>query len=553
MRSLIGSLLAAGSIALAAAAPASATTFCVPAFHAACPGTGSNVQQASLETAMQTSGDDTVADRIVIAPGTVTDVNTYKLLGGDNDDLEIVGAGPAATAITTTQTGNVFVVDLSDGGRQVTMRDLTIRIPASFTDNLGGGLQAQKDTFENVDIESRNPRSDAAPSLIGGSSFSDGRVYGAAGGSIDKGFATNGAASGELEIDRTSIEDSSWGVSVDAPEVPTRVRRTRIIDPLAYGVRITGGGFAVVDNTIIEADTATPVVAEADDAVSVIATVRHTTIVGPPDDQAEPAIKARVQNAVGNGSVNLVVTDTIIAGFDNPLWCEAPTAANVGNVNLTARYSYFSHSATAIGDCTLSNPHTVDALDPQVGPPQFAGPGDYHLPAASPAIDSGDPLTVTLPTEDFDGAPRPADGNADGTARRDIGAFERQLPATPVDPPPGDPPPVDPPPGPEITDTLAPMISKLKAKRGLSESDGGIVKLRLSEVASVGLTVRRIGNSGPRKARALKLSLAGKAGKNKLRIKAGKLDAGNYKLSATAADAAGNRSKPARIKLAVKP
>lgn len=537
MKLLIGSLLAAAAVLLAVAAPASATTFCVPTFHPACPNNGVNVPQASLETAMQSNGDDTVADRIVIAAGTLSDVDSYTLLSGDNDDLEIIGAGPAATAITTTQSGNPFVVNLSDGGRDVTMRDLTIRIPASFTDNLGAGLQAREDSFENVDIESRNPRSDGAPSMIGGGSFSDGRVYGAAGGSIDTGFATNGADNGELVIERTSIEDSSWGVSVDDPEVPTRVRRTRIIDPLAYGVRISDGSFAVVENSIIEADTATPVVATSTDPGTVIATVRHTTIVAPPDDQNDPAIEATVSDVAGNGPVNLVVTDTIIAGFENPLWCEAPVAADVGNVNLTARYSYFFHSATVIGDCTLFNPNTIDAVDPQVGPPQFAGPGDYHLPADSPAIDSGDPLTVSLPTQDFDGAPRPVDGDADGTARRDMGAFEHQPPAPPVDPPVD--PPLDPPVEP-IADTRAPVISKLKARRKL-------VKLRLSEAANVRLAVRPIGESGRRKGRSLKLSFAGTEGKNKLRIKPGKLVAGGYKLKASATDAAGNRSKPARI------
>jgi hypothetical protein len=559
----LGLIFVAGATALIAAAPASATTFCVPAFHPACPNNGSNVQQASLETAMQTNGDDTVTDRIVIATGTVTDGNSYKLLSGDSDDLEIVGAGPAATAITTTQSGNPFVIDLSDGARAVTMRDLTIRIPATFTDNLGAGLQATKDTFDNVDIESRNVRSDGAPSMVGGSTFTDGRVYGSAGGSIDTGFATNGAASGELEIKRTSIENASWGVLVDDPEVVTRVRRTRIVDPLAYGVRITDGSFAVVENSIIEADTATPVIAESNDPGTVIATVRHVTIVGPPADQNEPAVQAKVQNAAGNGSVNLVVSDTIIAGFDNPLWCEAPAAANIGNASLTVRYSYFSHSANVLGDCTLSNPNTIDALDPQVGPPQFAGPGNFHLPPGSPAIDRGDPLTVTLPTEDFDGAPRPVDGNADGNARRDMGAFEFQPPVPPGgdpppgepppgDPPPGDPPPGGPPPDPTGGDTQAPLISKLKAKHGLSEDEGGIVKLRLSEAATVSLALRPIASRRSAKG-ALKLSYAGAAGKNKLPIKPGKLDAGGYRLKAIATDTAGNRSKTARIKLVVRP
>jgi len=558
MKLRIGSLLAGGVAMSIIVAPASATTFCVPSFHAACPDNGSNVEQTSLQTAMLTSGDDMVADTIAIAAGTVTDIDSYTLDSGDNDDLEIVGAGPAATTITSTQSGNQFVINLN-GAREVTMRDLTIRIPASMPDNQGGALQAEKDLFENVDIESRNVRSDGGNSMIGGSTFRDGRVYGSMGGSIDVGFATNGAESGELLIERTSIESPSWGVVAQDGNIAVRVKRSRIIDPLAYGVRITNGGFAVVDNSIIEADTGYPVIAESNDAGTVIVTVRHTTIVGPPPDQNDPAIKAIVHNVVGNGPVNLVVTDTIIAGYDNPLWCEAPTAANIGNANLTVRYSYFFHSASVIGDCTLSNPNTIDAFDPQVGPPQFAGAGDYHLPASSPAIDNGDPATVTLPTEDFDGAPRPVDGDGDGSSRRDMGAFEYQLPVVnpPVvdpppggDPPSGDPPPADPLPDPNRADIQPPMISKLKAKRGFSARGGGIVKLRLSEASNVSLAFRPTAKR--RSAHGLlKLSFAGASGKNKLRLKPRRLDPGRHRLKVIAVDAAGNRSTPARTRLVV--
>jgi len=283
---------------LVAAAPAGATTFCVPGFHSACPNNGTNVAQADLETAMHADGDDGVPDKIVIDAVTLTDPNGYALTNGDHDDLEIVGAGPAATTITSTQSGNQFVMNL-DGARKITMRDLTVRVPASMADNQGSALQAQKDTFDNVDIESRNVRSDGAASVIGGSTFRDGRIYGSMGGSIDDGINANGAASGELLIERMSIEGPSWGVVTDTPNVTTRVKRSRIIDPLAYGVRISNGGFTVVDNTIIEADTGFPVLAESNDAGTVIATIRHTTIVGPPADQNQPAVKAIVDNTAG--------------------------------------------------------------------------------------------------------------------------------------------------------------------------------------------------------------------------------------------------------------
>jgi len=446
----VTTLAVAAVTMLAGAGSAAATTFCVPGFHAACPDSGGNVAQANLETAMQTNGDDTIPDRIVIAAGTVTNPNPYELDSGDNDDLEIVGAGPEATAVTTTGSGNEFVMNLN-GARDVTVRDLTLRAPASFTDNQGGALQAEEDTFVNVDLESRNVRSDGANSMIGGSTFVDGRVYGSNGGSIDTAFATNGAGTGELRIERTTIEDASWGVNVKDIEVVTRVRRTRIVDPLAYGLRITTGAFAVMENSLIFVDDGYAISAETGNTETLIFTVRHSTIVDTGGDE-DPVIDVGDSGAPAAGTLNGVIADSIIAGNDDPLNCDSPTS----NTTLTMKYSYFFHSATVNGNCSLPTIQTIDAFDPEIGPPQFAGAGDYHLPLGSPAIDSGDPLTVTLPTEDFDGAPRPVDGNGDGEARRDMGAYEYQPPTTPSDGPGTDGP------GTQLADVQAPQTSIVK-------------------------------------------------------------------------------------------
>lgn len=529
-----------------AAAPASATTFCVPTFHTGCPNNGTNVAQASFETALTTNGSDGIADRVLVAPLIVTDPDTIEASG--SDALEIAGAGPADTILTSSDNGNQFVLNLANRGGGATVRDLRIAVPASFPDGLGSGAQVKKATVENVDVESRNPGSDGIV-FVGGGSFRDGEVYATSGGSVGYGIWTNDSTAGQLTVERSRITSPSWGVFADGPGVPVTVNRVTITDPVAYGVRANGGGQMTVRNTLITSKQGYALSAGGLGAGDSLIDARNVTIVGLPG-VPNAAIEAKVFNAVGNGDATITVRDSIIRGHPNAFNRTAPAfGVGVGNANIT-----FSH--------TIVNPVGIEAGDGQVTygagnlnvDPLFL-PG-YALPATSPAVDAGDPAGGG-PTDDHDGAARPRDGNGDGTARNDLGAFEYQPPAAPQGPGPaggGSSAPAGPatpasPAGP-AADTTAPSLTGLKVLRPFTSRKGGRVRLTLSEPARVTLTF----TAADRRARprTVRRTFRAKAGRNTLKVRARALKARGYRLSAVAVDPAGNRSKAVRRKLRVR-
>ena len=131
-------------------------------------------------------------------------------------------------------------------------------------------------------------------------------------------------------------------------------------------------------------------------------------------------VDARVSNAAHTYRNNVIVANSI--GLEVVFLVGAFDAAWRNNL-------FYGNTVNATGtpDPTGMNGN-ID------GDPRFvdAASNDLRLGPGSAAIDAGDATGLNVPPSDYAGAPRLADGNGDGLAAIDIGAFEAPVPFTPV-------------------------------------------------------------------------------------------------------------------------
>jgi hypothetical protein len=134
--------------------------------------------------------------------------------------------------------------------------------------------------------------------------------------------------------------------------------------------------------------------------------VNNTIVRNPTGIRVDRRISTAAQtyrnNILYDNQIGLEVDFGIEA--DNPVWDHNLVFGNVVD------YQGIS-SQTGLSGNISQDPLFVDGMS-----------GNYHLLPGSPAIDAG--TGTGAPPEDFDGSPRPLDGNGDLVAAFDIGAFE---------------------------------------------------------------------------------------------------------------------------------
>lgn len=206
-----------------------------------------------------------------------------------------------------------------------------------------------------------------------------------------------------------NIANFGGGICLRSPYA-ARVQNNLILDNLAWdysGFGSGGQGGGVYCDLNVNA-TGSVVIA-------------NNTIVG---NNAPPTILGHFGGGIAltlytNG---LLLANNIIASNSSGIW----------------RYPYLSYQPLLQSNC-LNNSNANNYVnlaaglgDHQVDPAIVnRRAGDFHLRAASPCIDTG--ANNSAPATDFDGMARPLDGNANGIAAWDMGAFEFVHPTADTD------------------------------------------------------------------------------------------------------------------------
>ena len=535
--------LATAIVVAACPAVANATDYCVPP-NDNCAGT----PVPSFDKALELAAQGTNADRIFLGDTTyVAQTGTGFTYNVPGSPLEIIGKGRGKTALTSPP-GASAVLNL-DGGH-ASVRDLTIKIPQNAAPGASGLStqhsaraidvvedQTQTNSHRGVVLSQGASLEDSTVTL-GGSQNTTAVVFGLGGGNVLRSALTawEGVASnyGGL-IDRsrvTGVERGVYGMRDGTTITATLVRFSKS----------GGAGIAAL------AAAGAPTSVKAD----------GVTIVGP-----------GLANTFGVGATaggltpfdnsELILTNSIVRGVTSSI---VAVGAGRGADDANVRTSYSDYDPG--GNTTFGSNGTITESNVSyVGDAGFVDPaaGDYHLRSSSPLLDHGDPGTL-LQGLDLDGGPLVTDGNGDGVAVRDMGAFEHAAvaPSAPAG----------------SADSTRPVITAFRADpSAFAVPKGTRLRYRMSEAARVTITIqrnlpgRRSGGRCVRPSRRLEhakrcvrhrivgtLKQGGVHGANKRRftgrIAKRALRPGSYRAVVRATDAAGNRSAPKSVRLRVR-
>jgi hypothetical protein len=403
------------ALALGLASVAHAATIRVPADYA-------SIQQAIAAAAP--------GDTVLVAPGTYGENLTF--LG---KAITVVSeAGPAVTVIDGNSAGPV--VGFTQGEpRTAVLRGFTVRHGASTFG--GGGVLVQNSSptiadnwiVSNGACTGAGVYSNFASPLIQNNRIVGNFLYGCTGG-FGLGVYIGGDSTAEL-IGNTITDNNgpAHGGGVTLFAAGRAVLRSNIIArnvTSGFSPCTQGGGIwmvnmsqaTFVDNLIVGnvAGCGGGIYWSGSEGIN---TFVNNTVA----DNDAPEGSAIAFN--GADSRQIIYNNLLIGKAGQPaIHCSSNSGSPQPVINTSDVFSAQSLSFTGICADQTGVRGNVSVNPVFVRGPQGDVLGDYHLQATSPGIDAGDNAAPQLPAVDLDGGARIVDGNFDGVARSDMGAYE---------------------------------------------------------------------------------------------------------------------------------
>src|SRR4051794_15058055 len=359
----------ASAAALTVPALADATTYCVAKPECV---TAGGTDEPTLGLAFGAAATTSPGqDRIEIGPGDFTAGSGGFLYqtSAAGEGVDIVGSGQGVTRLLNSSTKNVERTLQLNSLAESSVSDLTVVAPTpSGVGSIDWGLITSA-TVRHVTIEGAHDY--IAAQLNSGARLEDSVVHGdpakravtaldgssVSGSTIETAGMPIGISSGHLDITRTRI-DARTGPIVSGNASLT------ITDSLV----LTHGGPGLWAST----------------GVNAILNATGDTVVG--DDTGSAGLIAG-EGPLGHNA-HVTLSNTTLSGYGHSIIANA----SGGGVDVKLSHSDYDDTTViaAAGQIDATEPNTHDA-------PAFVDPasGDYHLQAASPLVDAGDPATAS--------------------------------------------------------------------------------------------------------------------------------------------------------------